>query len=115
MACPDHKIPPPGRGAVRWFLFLTFFHLLPVPWYLAVVAGLAPASFLFAAGMVSLFLPDSESLSFAVMLLAPALVGGLVFYLVTCLLTQIIVRMHKPLIRTATLAVLLAGCLIPAM
>ena len=27
---------PAGRVAVRWILFLVFFHLLPVPWFIAV-------------------------------------------------------------------------------
>ena len=44
-----------GRAAVRWFIFLVFFHLLPVPWFMVVVAGLAPASFLFAMGVAGLF------------------------------------------------------------
>lgn len=115
MAYPDHQIPPPGRGALRWFLFLTFFHLLPVPWFLAVAGGLAPASFLFAAGMAGLFLTDGDSLTLAGLLLAPALVGGLVFYLTAWLLALVIDRMRKPLVRTVTLVVLLAVCLIAAM
>ena len=44
------KIPPAGRGAARGFLFLTLYHLLPFPWYMAVAAGLAPASFLLPVG-----------------------------------------------------------------
>ncbi len=113
--CPDRKIPPPGRGAVRWFLFLSFFHLLPVPWYMAVVAGLAPASFLFAGGMASLFISDNDSLAFALFLLVPALVGGLIFYLAAWLLALAIGRMRRPALRTVTLAALLAACLIAAM
>jgi len=115
MAYPDHKIPPPGHGAVRWFLFLSFFHLLPVPWFLMVAAGLAPASFLFAAGMASLFSTGSSSLTIAALLLASALVGGLIFYLIAWLLARVIVRMRAPAVRTVTLVGLLAACLLAAM
>ncbi len=115
MADMDHKIPPPGRSAVRWFLFLSFYHLLPVPWYLAVIAGLAPASFLFAAGMASLFSGDNDSLAFAAFLLAPVLVSGLVFYFSAWLLALGIGRLRKPLTRTFALILLLAVCLIAAM
>jgi len=115
MSYHNNKIPPPGRGAIRWFLFLTFFHLLPVPWYLAVAGGLAPCSFLFAAGLTSLFLPDSESLAFAVMLGGSALIGGLVFYVASWGLSLMIIRQHKPVVRTAILLVVLAVCLAAAM
>jgi len=81
MAYVDHKTPPPSRAAVCWFLYLSFFHLLPVPWFLAVAVGLAPVSFLITAGMASLFSTDSSALTFGDILLAPAPVGGLVFYL----------------------------------
>ena len=115
MANPNHKIPPPGRGAARWFLFLSFFHLLPVPWFLIVAGGLAPASFIFAAGMASLFSSGRGTLNFAVLLLASALVSGLIFYLATWLLTRGILKMSRQVVRTATLAGLLAVCLIAAM
>jgi hypothetical protein len=39
----EHRTLPAGRIAARWFLFLVFFHLLPVPWFMLVVPGLAPA------------------------------------------------------------------------
>ena len=115
MSYRNTNIPPPGRGAIRWFLFITFFHLLPVPWFLMVAGGLAPCSFLFAAGLTSLFLPDSESLAFAVMLGGPALIGGLVFYVVSWGLSLMIIRQHKPLVRTTILLVVLAVCLAAAM
>ena len=111
MSSLKQKVPPPSRAAIRWFLFLTYYHLLPVPWYMAVVAGLAPASFLFAAGMTSLFLPDNDSLAFAAFLLAPALVAGLVFYLVAWLISLLIMKIHLPLLRTLALILLLAICL----
>ncbi|MBT8362253.1 MAG: sel1 repeat family protein, partial [Deltaproteobacteria bacterium] len=107
-------IPPPGRGAIRWFLFITFFHFLPVPWFLGVAGGLAPGSFLFAAGLTSLFLPDSESLAFAAMLGGPALIGGLVFYVAAWVLSLMIVRLHSSLLRTAILLSILAACLAAA-
>ena len=45
----DHtadRLLPAGRGTARWFLFLVFYHLVPVPWFMFVAAGLAPGSFL---------------------------------------------------------------------
>ena len=77
---------PAGRAAVRWFLFLVFFHLLPVPWFMFVAAGLAPASFLFAAGVAGLYITDFDSLPMAVMFLAAALISGLIFVLLAYLL-----------------------------
>jgi hypothetical protein len=62
MGHTDHIALPAGRVAARWFLFLVFFHLLPVPWFIAVAGGLAPASFLFAIGVAGLFITDSDSL-----------------------------------------------------
>ncbi|WP_432822638.1 tetratricopeptide repeat protein [Trichloromonas sp.] len=106
---PDRRTPPPGRVATRWFLFLTFFHLLPVPWWLAVAAGLAPASFLLLGGLASLFNSDSDSLAFAALLLAPALVAGLVIALLALLLAAAIGKVKRPLVRTLTLLALLAG------
>jgi len=112
---PEHPVPPPGRGATRWFLFLAFAHLLPVPWYLAVAAGLAPASFLFAAGMTSLFLPDGDSLAFAALLLAPALVAGILFLIAAWRLSLALQRLSRPLVRTLVLAAVLAACLAAAL
>jgi TPR repeat protein len=109
------NIPPPGRGAIRWFLFITFFHLLPVPWLLGVAGGLAPGIFLFAAGITSLFLPESESLAFAAMLGGPALIGGLVFYVAAWVLSLMIIRLHSSLLRTAVLLSILAVCLAAAL
>jgi hypothetical protein len=40
---PDHRTLPAGREAIRWFLL--FFHLLPVPLFMMVVAGRARSSF----------------------------------------------------------------------
>ncbi|MDX2510948.1 MAG: hypothetical protein QNK25_02760 [Desulfobacterales bacterium] len=111
----EDKIPPQSRGSVRWFLFLVFFHLVPVPWFLFVVAGLAPASFLFVGGLASLYLPGSDSLGFAFMLLGPALVAGLVFYLIAYLISIFILRITRPWVRTSILFSLLAICLISAM
>ena len=56
---------PDGRTAARWFLFLVFSHLLPVPWFMFVAAGLAPANFLLAAGVAGLFNTDFDSLPMA--------------------------------------------------
>ena len=81
MSQTDHRTVPAGRVAARWFLFLVFFHLLPVPWFMFVAAGLAPASFLFAAGVAGLFNTDFDSLPMAIMFLVPALISGLVFVL----------------------------------
>lgn len=115
MSAPDRKAPPPSRGAIHWFLFLSFFHLLPVPWYLAVVAGLAPASFLFAAGVASLLSGGNDSLTFAGLLLLSALVSGFVFYFSTWLVAIVIGRLRRPLVRSLTLTLLLAACLFVAM
>jgi TPR repeat protein len=109
------KVPPPGRSTSRWFLFLTFYHLLPVIWYLAVAGGLAPASFLLAGGLASLFSGDSDGFAFAAFLLAPALLAGLLFHLVAWLLAVLIGRLHSPLARTLSLLGIFGACLIAAM
>ncbi len=81
MGHTKQRVLPAGRAAVRWFLFLVFFHLLPVPWFMVVVAGLAPASFLFAIGVAGFFVTDFDSLPMAVMFLAAALISGLILVL----------------------------------
>ena len=48
----NQRILPAGRVATRCFFFLVFFHLLPVPWFIGVAGGLAPASFLFAINLL---------------------------------------------------------------
>jgi TPR repeat protein len=101
---------PPGLGARRCFLFLVFFHLLPVPWYLAVAAGLAPASFLLMFGMAGLFNTDSESLVFAAMFLGPTIVAGLVFVVLSIVLAAVIGKIRKPMGRTLVLLALAAIC-----
>ena len=106
----DHRTVPDGRAAVRWFLFLVFFHLLPVPWFMFVAAGLAPASFLFAAGVAGLFNTDFDSLPMTVLFLAPALISGLVFVLLAYLLAAGIGRLKKPLAITISLIIILAVC-----
>ena len=111
MGQTDHRTLPPGRVATRWFLFLIFFHLLPVPWYMMVVAGLAPASFLFAAGVAGLFNTDFDSLPMAVLFLAPALISGLVFVLLAYLLAAGIGRLKKPVAVTLSLILILAICI----
>jgi TPR repeat protein len=100
-----------GRAAVRWFIFLVFFHLLPVPWFMVVVAGLAPASFLFAIGVAGLFATDFDSLPMAVMFLAAALISGLIFVLLANLLTAGIRRLKKPVVITLSLIIILVACL----
>ncbi len=90
-----------GRAAVRWFIFLVFFHLLPVPWFMVVVAALAPASFLFAIGVAGLFNSDFDSLPMAVMFLAAALISGLIFVLLANLLTAGIRSPKKPIAITS--------------
>ncbi len=111
MVPTDHTAPPAGRAGLRWFLFLVFFHLLPVPWYLAVAAGLAPAVFLFAAGVAGLFVTDAGSLPLAAMLLGPALSGGFVSVLLSYLLAAGIGKLKQPLARTLGLILVLAACL----
>ena len=108
MGQTDHRPLPAGRVAVRWFLFLVFFHLLPVPWFMFVAAGLAPASFLFAAGVAGLFNTDFDSLPMAVLFLAPALISGLIFVLSAYLLAAGIGRLKKPLAVTLSLIIILA-------
>ena len=100
-----------GRAAVRWFIFLVFFHLLPVPWFMVVAAGLAPASFLFVIGVAGLFVTDSDSLPMAVMFLVPALVSGLIFVLLAYLLTAGIRLLKKPVAITFSLIIILVVCL----
>ena len=111
MGQTDHRTVPAGRVATRWFLFLIFFHLLPVPWFMMVVAGLAPASFLFAAGVAGLFNTDFDSLPMAVLFLAPALISGLVFVLLAYLLAAGIGRLKKPVAVTLSLILILAICI----
>ncbi len=111
MSQTDHRTVPAGRVAARWFLFLVFFHLLPVPWFMLVVAGLAPAIFLFAAGVAGLFNTDFDSLPMAVLFLAPALVSGLVFGLLAYLLAAGIGRLKKPVAVTLSLILILAICI----
>jgi len=102
-------VPPAGRSARRWFLFLVLFHLLPIPWFLAVVAGLAPASFLTAAVLASLYNSDSDSLAFAALLFIPALGGVLISVGLAWLLAAGIGRIGSAAVRTAGLATLLAA------
>ena len=111
----DLKVPPPGSSARRWFLFLSFYHFLPLIWYLGVAGGLAPGSFLFAAGVASLFSGDSDGFGMAALLLGSALVGGLIYYLAAWLMAAIIGRLNKPLGRTLILLTLFGSCLIAAM
>jgi TPR repeat protein len=76
-----------------------------------VAAGLAPASFLFAAGVAGLFITDFDSLPMAVLFLAPALISGLVFVLLAYLLGAGIRRLKKPVAVTICLIIILAVCL----
>ncbi|VAX07288.1 hypothetical protein MNBD_GAMMA26-1118 [hydrothermal vent metagenome] len=112
---PRHNIPPRGRDSSRWFLFLIFFHLLPFPWYMAVAAGLAPASFLFAAGLAGLFVADGGSLIFAAFLLPSALIAGAIFYLLSRLLAAFIGKLKAPIMRTLSLLLILVIGLLGAM
>ena len=107
--------PPPGRVASRWFLFLSFYHLLPIIWFMLVAGGLAPGSFLLAAGVAGLFSGDSDGLAMAVILLAPALLGGLLFALVAWLLAAQIGKLRRSWHRTLTLLGVFGACLLAAM
>ncbi|MDB4470866.1 hypothetical protein N9063_01130, partial [Deltaproteobacteria bacterium] len=107
--------PPPGRVASRWFLFLSFYHLLPIIWYMAVAGGLAPGIFLFAGGVAGLFSGDSDGFAMAAFLLATALLGGLLYALVAWLLAALIGKLHRALYRTLTLLGVFAACLFAAM
>jgi len=111
MGHTDHITLPAGRVAARWFLFLVFFHLIPVPWFMFVVAGLAPASFLFAAGVAGLFNTDFDSLPMAIMFLIPALISGLVFALLAYLLAAAVGRLKKSLATTISLIIIMAICI----
>ena len=111
MGHTNQRTLPAGRVAVRWFLFLVFFHLLPVPWFIAVAGGLAPASFLFAIGVPGFFITDFDSLPLSVMFLIPALVSGLIFVLLSYLLAAGIGRLRKPIASTLSLIIILAICL----
>ena len=111
MGHTPQKTLPAGRVAIRWFLFLVFFHLLPAPWFMVVVAGLAPASFLFAIGVAGFFNTDFDSLPMAVMFLAAALISGLIFVLLAYLLAAGIRRLKKPVAITLSLIIILVVCL----
>lgn len=110
MGHTDSRALPAGRVAARWFLFLVFFHLIPVPWFMFVVAGLAPGSFLLAAGVAGLFNTDFDSLPMAVLFLAPALISGLVFVVFAYLLAAAIGHLKKPAAITSGLIIILAIC-----
>ncbi|MGI9538197.1 MAG: tetratricopeptide repeat protein, partial [Desulfocapsaceae bacterium] len=114
MAHREPKVPLPGSVARRWFLFLSFYHFLPVIWYLAVAGGLAPGSFLFAAGIASLFSGDSDGFGMAAFLLVSALVGGLIYYLAAWLLAALVGRVKKTFPRTLILLALFGSCLVAA-
>jgi TPR repeat protein len=111
MGHTNQRTLPAGRAAVRWFLFLVFFHLLPVPWFMVVVVGLAPASFLFAIGVAGFFVTDFDSLPMAVMFLAAALISGLILVLLAYLLAAGIRRLKKPVAITLSLIIILVVCL----
>ena len=101
---------PPGRVATRWFLFLSFYHLLPAPWYMGVAAGLAPPGFLLLGGVASLFNTDFDSMAFAVLLLIPAVISGLVYALLALWLAAALGKLTTPRGRTLSLLALLALC-----
>ena len=73
-----------------------------------VVAGLAPASFLFAIGVAGLFVTDFDSLPMTVMFLTAALISGLIFVLLAYLLTAGIRRLKKPVAITLGLIIILS-------
>ena len=106
-----NKLSPDGRSAARWFLFLVFYHLLPVPWFMAVAGGLAPGSFLLAVGLAGLFNTDFDSLPIALLFLAPAIISGLLLFLLAWLLAAGIGRLKKPVARTSGLVISLVLCL----
>ena len=115
MAHREPKVPLPGSSSRRWFLFLSFYHLLPVIWYLGVAGGLAPGSFMLAGGVASLFSRDFDGFGIAAFLLFSALVGGLIYYIAAWLLARLIGRLKNPLSRTLILLALFGSCLISAM
>jgi hypothetical protein len=78
---------------------------------MVVVAGLAPASFLFAIGVAGLFNSDFDSLPMAVMLLAAALISGLILVLLANLLTACINSPKKPFAIALSLIIVLVACL----
>ena len=106
-----NRLPPDGRGAARWFLFLVFYHLLPVPWFMAVAGGLAPGSFLLAVGVAGLFNTDFDSLPIALLFLAPAIISGLLLFLLAWLAAAGIWRLKKPAARISGLVISLVVCL----
>ncbi len=114
----DHtadRLPLDGRGAARWFLFLVFYHLLPVPWFMFVIAGLAPGSFLLALGLAGLFNTDFDSLTMAGLFLIPALISGLIFVLLSYLMAAGIGRLRNPAARTICLIIILVICIAVAL
>ena len=103
------------KGAIRTYLFLLFFHLLPVPWFFWVVAGLAPPVVFLAVGLRSLFVTESGALGFGSLLVLLAAGGGLACYLLAWLLTAAMVRIRPLMIRTASLIALLAVAFLAAV
>ena len=103
------------KGAIRTYSFLLFFHLLPVPWFFWVVAGLAPPVVFLAVGLKSLFVTESGALGFGSLLVLLAVGGGLVCYLLAWLLTAALVRIRPLMIRTASLIALLAVAFLAAV
>ena len=102
---------PAGRVAVRWFIFLVFFHLLPVPWFVGVAGGLAPNILLFAAGVASLFNTDFDSFAIAAFFLIPALVTGLILVLAAYVIAWAVGRIGKPIGVTLSLVIILVVCI----
>ena len=100
-----------GRVAIRWYLFLVFFHLLPVPWFIAVTGGLAPAGYLMAIGVPGLFNSDFDSLPLSAMFLIPGLTSSLIYVLFSYWLAAAIGRLKKPVAGTLSLIIILAVCL----
>lgn len=111
----DHRVQNHPKGAIRTYLFLFLFNLIPLPWYFLVVAGLAPPVVFLAVGVRSLFVTDSGALGLGALLVLLAVIGGLVCYLLAWLFTAAIVRIRTPVVRTAGLIGLLAVGLLAAV
>ena len=104
----DHRVPHDNRGAVRVFLFLLLFNLLPVPWYFFVAAGLAPPVVFLVVGLKGLFSIESGTLGFGAAVVVLALISAGLCYLLAWLSTAAVGRLRAPWVRTTVLVVMLA-------
>ncbi len=109
-----HTSPPPGRRAARWFVWLGLIHFIPVIWFLLVAGGLAPTVLLLAFGLASLFHSDPQSWPMALLTLGPGLIYAALLWGAAWLLTWLLWKIPRPLLRSLSLLLFSGGLLLLA-